>query len=80
MLLNIPGNFAKHFGECHQTFWGMLRNVPGNMSSKAVWLRVFGASLGDWFNGGYVDIYSRVVSVVLFLWGVGPILKNGYGN
>ena len=23
--------------------------------------------------------YSRVVSVVLVLWGVGPILKNGYG-
>ena len=41
---------------------------------------MFGASLGDWFNGGYVDIYSRVVSVVLILWGVGPILKNGYGN
>ena len=26
--------------------------------------------------GGF-DIYSRMVSVVLFLWGVGPILKNG---
>ena len=26
--------------------------------------------------GGF-DIYSRMVSVVLFLWGVGAILKNG---
>ena len=24
--------------------------------------------------------YSRVVSVVLVLWGVGYILRNGYGN
>ena len=23
--------------------------------------------------------YSRVVNVVLVLWGVGPILRNGYG-
>ena len=23
--------------------------------------------------------YYRVVSVVLVVWGVGPILKNGYG-
>ena len=41
---------------------------------------VFGTSLDDSVNGGYVDIYSRVVSVVLVLWGVGPILRNGYGN
>ena len=27
---------------------------------------VFGAPLDDWVNGGYVDIYSRAVSVVLF--------------
>ena len=33
-----------------------------------------------WVNGGFVNIYSRVVSVVLVLWGVGPILRNGYGN
>ena len=41
---------------------------------------VFGTPLDDSVNGGYVDIYSRVVSVVLVLWGVGPILRNGYGN
>ena len=41
---------------------------------------VFGMPLDDSVNGGYVDIYSCVVSVVLILWGVGPILKNGYGN
>ena len=34
----IPGNIAKHFGECLQTFrricytfWGMLPNIPGNV-------------------------------------------------
>ena len=41
---------------------------------------MFGEPLDDWVIGGFVDIYSRVVSVVLVLWGVGPILGNGYGN
>ena len=41
---------------------------------------VFGTSLDDSVSGGYVDIYSRVVSVVLVLWGVCPVLRNGYGN
>ena len=35
----------------------------------------------DWVNGSYVDVLlKRVVSVVLVLWGVGPILRNGYGG
>ena len=41
---------------------------------------MFGTPLDDWVNGGYDDIYSRVVNVVLVLWGVVPILRNGYGN
>ena len=41
---------------------------------------MFGAPLDDWVNGDYVDIDSRVVSVVLVLRGVAPILKNGYEN
>ena len=41
---------------------------------------MFGAPLDDWVNGGFVDIYSRVVSVVLVLRGVGPILRNVFGN
>ena len=41
---------------------------------------MFGVSLDDWINCGYVDIYSRVVCVVLVLWGVGHILRNGYRN
>ena len=40
-----------------------------------------GAPLEDWVNGSYVDVLLiRVVSVVLVLWGVGPILRNGYGG
>ena len=39
-----------------------------------------GGPLDDWVNGCYVDIYSRVVNVVLVLWEVVPILRNGYGN
>ena len=32
-------------------------------------------------NGSYVDVLlKRVVSVVLVLWGVGPVLRNGYEN
>ena len=39
------------------------------------------APLEDWVNGSYVDVLlKRVVSVVLVLWGVGPILRNGYGG
>ena len=41
---------------------------------------VFGTLLDHSVNGGYVDIYSREASVVLVLWGVCPILRNGYGN
>ena len=41
-------------------------------------LSVLGAPLNDWVNAGYADIYSCVVSVVLVLWGVGPIPRNGY--
>ena len=40
-----------------------------------------GARLDDWVNGSYVDVLlKRVVSVVLVLRGVGPILRNGYGD
>ena len=43
MSPNIPGNVAKHSGECpqtfvakdsgecHKTFWGMSPNIPGNV-------------------------------------------------
>ena len=41
---------------------------------------VFGTPLDNSVNGGYADICSRAVSVVLVLRGVGPILRNGYGN
>ena len=41
---------------------------------------MFGTLLDDWVNGGFVDIYSCVVSVVLVLWGVGPVLRNVFGN
>ena len=43
---------------------------------------VCGGSLDDWANAmGLVVVmlmsYSRVVSLVFVLWGVGPILRNG---
>ena len=28
---NIPGNVARHSGECRQTFQGMSPNIPGNV-------------------------------------------------
>ena len=31
MSSNIPGNVAKHSGECHKTFRGMSPNIPGNV-------------------------------------------------
>ena len=37
-----------------------------------------GGPLGDWVKGSYVDVLLKhVASVVLVLWGVGPILRNG---
>ena len=40
-----------------------------------------GVPLDDWLNGSYIDVLlKRVVSVVLVRWGVGPILRNGYGG
>ena len=42
---------------------------------------MYGAPLDGWVNSSYDDVLlKRVVSVVLVLWGVGPILRNGYGN
>ena len=42
---------------------------------------VCGVPLDDWVNGSHVDVLlKRVVSVVLVMWGVGPILRNGYGG
>ena len=32
---NIPGNIAKHSGECSQTFWGMSPNIPGNIAEHS---------------------------------------------
>ena len=37
-----------------------------------------GVPLDDWTNGGSVDIFFSY-DLVLVLWGVGPILGNGYG-
>ena len=31
MSPNVPGNVAKHSGECHKTFRGMSPNIPGNV-------------------------------------------------
>ena len=42
---------------------------------------VCGVPFSYWVNGSYVDVLlKRVLSVVSVLWGVGPILRNGYGN
>ena len=44
-------------------------------------LCVCGVHLDDWVNGSHADVLlKRVVSVVLVMWGVGPILRNGYGG
>ena len=51
------------------------------MGKGAVWFSMCGAALGDSVNGSYVDVLlKRLVSVVFVLWGVGPVLRNGYGD
>ena len=39
---------------------------------------VFGAPLDSWANGGSVEVFVHMVSMVLVLWGVGVILKSRY--
>ena len=67
-----------------------IRVTPGLILGKGgegvMWFRVCEAPLNDWANGGSVSVprfqlmsFSRMVSMVLFLRGVGPILGNGYG-
>ena len=31
----IQGNVAKHSRKCHQTFWVMLSNIPGNVEQDS---------------------------------------------
>ena len=39
------------------------------------------APLDDGVNGSYANVLlKRVISIVLVLWRVGPVLRNGYGN
>ena len=38
-----------------------------------------GVSLDDWANGGTVNVFPCIVSIVLVLWGVDAILGNAYG-
>ena len=46
-----------------------------------MWLSLCRAPFVDCVNGSYVDVLlKRVLSVVSVLWGVGPILRNGYRN
>ena len=35
MSSNIPEDVAKHFGECRQTFRGMLPNIQGNVATHS---------------------------------------------
>ena len=58
----------------------------GEWREGIVWFSVCGAPLGDWANGGCVDVLVtsvvslRMVSMVLVFWGDGFILGNGYGR
>ena len=39
---------------------------------------MFGTSLDDWDDGGFVEAFVHMVSMVLVLLRVGVILGNGY--
>ena len=41
MSPNIPGNVAKHSGQCPQTLRGMLRNIPGNVAKQQQYCGIF---------------------------------------
>ena len=43
-----------------------------------VWFSVCEAPLDNWANGGSVDVFLQMVSMVLVLLVVGLILGNGY--
>ena len=57
------------------TSWTYL----GEGEEGVVWISVCGAHLRDRANGGSVEVFVYMVSMVLVLLGVGVILGNGYG-
>ena len=52
--------------------------LAGGGEKRAVWFIMCEAPSDDWTNGGSVDVFFTY-DMVLVLWGVGPILGNGYG-
>ena len=59
MSPNIPGNVAKHSGECPQTFRGMSSNIPGNVLKHS----------GEWPNipGNVLKCSRECLSAALLL-------------
>ena len=63
MLLNIPGNVAKHSGECHKTFRGMSSNILGNIAKHSGECRqtfrgmlpIFGVKEHNYWAGSHLE-------------------------
>ena len=58
MSSNIPGNVAKHSGECHKTFRGMWSNIPGNVAKHSGECRQIFRGMSSKFPGN-VAKHSR---------------------
>ena len=61
---------------------GELPPVWGKRGEGAMWLSVCGVPFNDWVSGSsyFYALLKRVLNMVLVMWGVDPILRNGYGN
>ena len=77
----IPGNIAKHFGECPQTFRGMSSNIPGNVTkhSGEYHQRFHGMPTTGWLSNSTVGRLSIGCSFIkLFV--VDSRFYNGQKN
>ena len=54
----------------------LLLELCGGKGRRSGVISVCRASLYDWPNGGSVEIFLSMVSMVLVLWGVGVILRK----
>ena len=62
-----------------KTEFEYLLDLFGERRGQGVmWFSVFGTSLDDWDDGGFVEAFVHMVSMVLVLLRVGVILGNGY--
>ena len=64
----IPGNVAKHFGECPKIFRGMSPNIPGNAAKHSEKCRQIFRGMSPSIPGNVLEKsreYSKIICDIL---------------